>query len=36
MAKLPYGSIHHTRDAARREFAERQRALRAAGYERVD
>jgi hypothetical protein len=36
VAKLRYMSVHETRDAARREFAERQRALRAAGYERVD
>jgi hypothetical protein len=35
VAKLRYLSVHDTRDAARRGFAERQRALRAAGYERV-
>jgi hypothetical protein len=36
VAKLRFLSVHETRDAARRGFAERQRALRAAGYEQVD
>jgi hypothetical protein len=36
VAKLRFMSVHETRDAARRTFAERQRALRAAGYERVE
>jgi hypothetical protein len=31
-----YMSVHETVESARREFAERRRALRAAGYERVD
>jgi hypothetical protein len=36
VAKLRFMSGRETRDAARRAFAERQRTLRAAGYERVD
>jgi hypothetical protein len=35
VAKLRFMSVHETRADARRAFAERQRALRAAGYERV-
>jgi hypothetical protein len=35
VAKLRFMSVHDTVDAARRAFAERRRALRAAGYERV-
>ena len=35
ITRLRYLSTHETRDAARREFVERQRALRAAGYERI-
>jgi hypothetical protein len=35
VAKLRYMSVHETRGAARRAFAERQRALRAAGHQRV-
>jgi hypothetical protein len=35
VAKLRYLSAHDSRNAARREFAERQRALRRIGYERV-
>jgi hypothetical protein len=33
---LRYLSTHGTRDEARREFAKRQRTLRAAGYVRVE
>jgi hypothetical protein len=36
VAKLRFLSVHETRDAARRAFAERQRALRKAGYQRVE
>jgi hypothetical protein len=36
VAKLPFMPVHDTRDAARRAFAERQRALRAAGCEGVE
>jgi hypothetical protein len=36
VAKLRFLSVHKTRDAARRAFAERQRALRAAGYQRAE
>jgi hypothetical protein len=36
VARLRYMSAHETRDAARCDFAKRQRALRAAGYERVE
>jgi hypothetical protein len=35
VAKLRFMSMHDTRDAARRAFAERQRALRVAEYEWV-
>jgi hypothetical protein len=35
VAKLRFMSVHETRDQARREFAEQQRALRAAGYQRA-
>jgi hypothetical protein len=33
VAELQFLSVHDTKDAARRGFAERQRALREAGYE---
>jgi hypothetical protein len=36
VAKLRYMNVHETVEAARRGFAERQRALRAAGYEREE
>jgi hypothetical protein len=36
MARLRYATLCWTRTQARRAFAERQRALRAAGYKRVD
>jgi hypothetical protein len=36
LARLRYMTAHDTRDAARRGFAEWQRALRRIGYERAD
>ena len=36
VARQRFMSVHDTRDDARRGFAKRQRALRAAGYQRAD